>query len=114
MKFLILCTVRLLILFLRFLFCLAVLYFLSGFLISNMSFIGSVFDVSVCCIVYDDFNDFRSFLDDDFNDFRSFLIFFNNSVVNVHAHFKFDNYLNCKFYDSNFHLKPESNNNNFF
>ena len=82
-KFLILCTLRLIILFLTFLFYLAVLYLLSVFLTSNMSFIGSAFDVNVSCI-----------LNDDFNDFRSFLIFSNNSVVNVDIHVNVDNYLN--------------------
>ena len=46
-KFLILCTLRLIILSLRFLFYLAVLYLLSVFLTSNMSCIGSAFDVMV-------------------------------------------------------------------
>ena len=54
-KFLILCSLRLIILFLKFLFYLAVLYFLSVFLTSNMSCISSTFDVHVSCIVYDDF-----------------------------------------------------------
>ena len=44
-KFLILCTLRLMIVFLIFLFYLAVLHLLSVFLASNMSRIGSVFDV---------------------------------------------------------------------
>ena len=61
-KFLILCTLRLKILFLRFLFYLAVLYLLSVFLTSNMSCMGSAFDVNVSCIVNNSFNDFRSFL----------------------------------------------------
>ena len=61
-KFLILCTLRLIILFLKFLFYLAVLYLLSVFLASNMSCIGSAFDVHVSCIVNDDFNEFRLFL----------------------------------------------------
>ena len=91
-KFLILNTLRLIILFLRFLFYLIVLHLLSVLLTSNMSCIGSVFDDNVSFIVNDDFNDFRPFLNDDFNDFRSFLIFSNNSVVNVDAHFKVDNY----------------------
>ena len=78
-----------------------------------MSCIGSVFDDNVSFIVNDDFNDFRPFLNNDFNDFRSFLIFSNNSVVNVDAHFKVDNYLNRKFYGRNFQSKPESNSNNF-
>ena len=90
-KFLILCTLRLIILFLRFLFYLAVLYLLSVFLTSNMSCIGSAFDVNVSCIV-----------NDDFNNFRSFLIFSNNSVVNVDVHVNVDNYLNHKFYDQIF------------
>ena len=71
------------ILFLTFLFYLAVLYLLSVFLTSNMSCIGSAFDVNVSCI-----------LNDDFNDCRSFLIFSNNSVVNVDIHVNVDNYLN--------------------
>ena len=71
-KFSILCTLRLIILFLRFSFYFALLYLLSVFLTSNMSCIGSAFDVNVSCIV-----------NDNFNDFRSFLIFSNNSVVNV-------------------------------
>ena len=90
-KFLILCTLRLIILFLKFLFYLAVLYLLSVFLTSYMSCIGSAFDVHVSCIV-----------NDDFNDFSSFLIFSNNSVVNVDVHVNVDNYLNRKFYDHNF------------
>ena len=48
-KFLILCTLRLIILFLRFLFYLADLYLLSVFLTSNMSCIGSAYDVNVSC-----------------------------------------------------------------
>ena len=106
-------TLRLIILFLRFLFYLVVLYLLPVLLTSNMSCIGSVFDDNVSFIVNDDFNDFRPFLNDDFNDFRSFLNFSNNSVVNVDAHFKVDNYLNRKFYGHNFQSKPESNSNNF-
>ena len=101
-KFLILNTLRLIILLLRFLFYLVVLYLLSVLLTSNMSCIGSVFDDNVSFIV-----------NDDFNDFRSFLICSNNSVVNVDAHFKVDNYLNHKFYGNNFQSKPESNSNNF-
>ena len=97
---LILRTLRLIILFLRYLFHLTVLYLLSVFLTSNMSRIGSAFDVS--CIV-----------NDDFNDFRSFLIFSNNSVVNVDVHVNVDNDLNCKFYDHNFQSKLESNSDNF-
>ena len=77
-----------------------------------MSCIGSVFDDNVSFIVNDNFNDFRPFLNDDFNDFRSFLIFSKNSVVNVGAHFKVDNYLNRKFCGHNFPSKPESNSNN--
>ena len=90
------------ILFLKFLFYLAVLYLLSVFLTSNMSCIGSAFDVHVSCIV-----------NDDFNDFSSFLIFSNNLVVNADVHVNVDNYLNRKFYDNNFQSKPESNSNNF-
>ena len=101
-KFLILCTLRLIILFLRFLFYLAVLYLLSVFLTSNMSCNGSAFDVNVSCIV-----------NDDFNDFRSLLIFSNNSVVNVDVHVNVGNYLNRKFFDHHFQSKPESNSNNF-
>ena len=71
------------ILFLECLFYLAVLYFLSVFLTSNMSCIGSAFDVHVSCIG-----------NYDFNDFRSFLIFSNNSVVNVDVHVNVDNYDN--------------------
>ena len=93
-KFLILNTLRLIILFLRSLFYLVVLYLLFVLLTSNMSCIGSVFDDNVSFIVTDDFNDFRPFLNNDFNDFRSFLIFSKNSVVNVDAHFKVDNHLN--------------------
>ena len=88
--------------FLKFLFYLAVLYLLSVFWTSNMSCIGSAFDVHLSCIV-----------NDDFNDFRSFLIFSNNSVVNVDVHVNVDNYLNRKFYDLNFQSKPESNTNSF-
>ena len=87
---------------LRFLFYLAVLYLLSVFLTSNMSCIGSAFDVNVSCIV-----------NDNFNDFRSFLTFSINSVVNVDVHVNVDNYLNHKFYDHNFQSKPDSNSNNF-
>ena len=58
------------------------------FLTSNMSCIGSVFDVNVSCIV-----------NDDFNDFRSFLIFSKNLVVDVDVHVNVDNYLNPKFYN---------------
>ena len=47
---------------------------LSVFLTSNMSCIGSAFDVNVSYIA-----------NDDFKDFKSFLIFSNNSVVNVYA-----------------------------
>ena len=72
------------------------------FLTSNMSCIGSSFDVNVTCIV-----------NYDFNEFRSFLIFSNNSVVNVDVHVNVDNYLNRKCYDHNCQSKPESNNNNF-
>ena len=72
------------------------------FLTSNMSCIGSAFDVHVSCIV-----------NDDFNDFRSFLIFSNNLVVNIDAHVNVDNFLNRKIYDHNFQSKPESNSNNF-
>ena len=61
-ELLILYTLRLIILFLKFLFYLAVLYLLSVFLTSNMSCIGSAYDVHVSCIVNNDFNDFRSFL----------------------------------------------------
>ena len=74
-EFLVLRTLRLVILFLRFLFYLAVLYLLFVFLRSNMSCISSAFDVNVSCIV-----------NDDFNDLGSFLIFSNNSVVNVDVH----------------------------
>ena len=72
------------------------------FLTSNMSCIGSAFDVHVSCIV-----------NDDFNDFRSFFIFSNNSVVNVDVHLNVDNYLNRKFYDHKFQSKLESNSNSF-
>ena len=45
---------------------------------------------------------------------RSFLIFSNNSVVNVdvYVNVNVDNYLNSKFYDHDFQLKPESNSKN--
>ena len=49
------------ILFLRFLFCPAVLFLLAVFSVSNMSCIGSVFDVNFSCIVNDDFNDLGRF-----------------------------------------------------
>ena len=101
-KFLILYTLRLIILFFRFLFYLVVLYLLFVFLSSNMSCNGSVFDVNVSFIV-----------NDDFNDFRSFLIFCNYSLVNVDVHVKVNNYLNRKFYDHNFQSKPVSKSNNF-
>ena len=101
-KFVILCILRLIILLLRFLFCLAILYLLFVFLTSNISCLGSAFDVNVGCIV-----------NDDFNAFRSFLIFSNNSVVNADVHVNADNYLNRKFYNHNFQSKPESNSNDF-
>ena len=63
------------------LFSLVVLFFLSVFLASNMSCIGSAFDVNVRCIVNDDFNDFRSFL------------FFSNNPVHVDVHVNVHNYL---------------------
>ena len=72
------------------------------FLTSNMSCIGSAFDVHVSCTV-----------NDDFNDFRSFLIFPNNSVANVDVHVNVGIYLNRKFYNHNFQSKCESNSNNF-
>ena len=76
-----LCILRLIILFLGFLFYLAVLSFLFIFLTSNISCsIGSVFDVSVSCIA-----------NDDFNEFRPFLIFSNNPGVDVDVNV--DNYL---------------------
>ena len=96
-KFLVLCTLRLIILSLRFLFYLAVLYWLSVFLTSNMNFIGIAFGANVSCIV-----------SNDFSDFRSFLFFSNNSVINVDVHVNVDNYLNLKFYDHDFQSKPES------
>ena len=65
------------------------------FLTSNMNCIGSAFDVHVSCIA-----------NDDLNNFRSFIIFSNNSVVNVDVHVNVDNYLNRRFYDHNFQLKP--------
>ena len=99
-NFLILYTLRLIILF-RFLFYVTALYLLFLFLASNMSRIGSVFDVNVSCIV-----------DVDFNNFRSFLIFSNYSVQ-VDVHVNADNYLNHNFYDHKFQSKPESNSNNF-
>ena len=68
-KFLILRTLRLIILFLRYLLYLTVLYLLSMFLVSNMSHIDSVFDVNVSYIV-----------NNSLNDVRSFSIFSNNSV----------------------------------
>ena len=103
-KFLILCTLRFIILSPRFLFYLAVLYLLSVFLTSNMSCIGIVLDANASCIV-----------SDDFNNFRSFLIFSNNSAVNVYVHVNVnvDNYLNSKFYNHDFPSKPESNSKNF-
>ena len=103
-KFLILCTLRFILLSLRFLFYLAVLYLLSVFSTSNMSFIGIALDANASCIV-----------SDDFNNFRSFLIFSDNSVVNVdvHVNVNIDNYLNSKFYDHEFQSKPESNSKNF-
>ena len=70
-------------------------------LTSDISCIGSPFNVNVSCIV-----------NDDFNDFRSFLIFSNNSVVNVDIHVNVNNYLYRKFYDHNFQSKPQSNSNN--
>ena len=100
-KFLILCTLRLIILFLRFLFCLTILYLLFVFLASNMTRAGSVFDVNV-----------RYIVNDDFNEFRSFLIFSNNSI-HVDVLVNVSNCLNCKFYDHNFQSKPESKSNNF-
>ena len=58
-EFLILCTLRFIILSLSFLSCLAVIYLLSVFLTPNMSCIGIAVDANVSCIVSDDFNDFR-------------------------------------------------------
>ena len=84
-KFLILCTLRLIILSLRFLFYLAVLYLLSAFLASNMSCIGIAFDVNASCIVSDD----------------------------VDVHVNVDDYLNYKFYGHDFQSKPGSNSKNF-
>ena len=72
------------------------------FLTSNMSCVGSAFDLNVSFIV-----------NDDFNDIRSFFIFSNNSVVNADVHVNVDNYLNRKFYEHNIQSKPESNSNNF-
>ena len=93
-KFLILCYPKIDNFIFRFLFYLTVLY-LSVFLASDMSRVGSVFDVNVSCIV-----------NDDISDFRSFLIFPNNSV-HVDVHVNVNNYLNRKFYD--FQSKLESN-----
>ena len=93
--FLILCTLRLIILLLRFLFDLTILY-----LTPNMSCFGSVFDVNVSYIV-----------NDNFNYFKSFLIFSNNSVY-VDVHVNGDNYLNRKFCGHKFQSKLESNINN--
>ena len=50
-KFLILCTLRLTILSLRVLFCLAVLYLLSVFSTSNRIGIGIAFDVNASCMI---------------------------------------------------------------
>ena len=74
------------------------------FLTSNISFIGNALDANASCIA-----------SDDFNDFRSYLIFSNNSVVNfdVHVNVNVDNYLNSKFYDHDFQLKPGSNSKSF-
>ena len=71
------------------------LYLLSVFFSSNMSLLGSVFDVNVSCIVSCDFNNYRSFL------------------IFLRTHFMLMLTLNCKFYDHNFHSKPESNSDNF-
>ena len=86
-KFLIFCTLRFIILFLRFLFYVPVSYLLTVFLASNMSRFSCVFNVNVMCLA-----------SDDFNDVRSFLIFSNNSV-HVDVHVNVDNYLNCNIYD---------------
>ena len=86
-KFLIFCTLRFIILFLRFLFYVAVSYLLTVFLASNMSPFSCVFNVNVMCLA-----------SDDFNDVRSFLIFSNNSV-HVDVHVNVGNYLNCNIYD---------------
>ena len=83
------CTLRLIILFPRFLFYLTVSYLSSVFLASNMSRVGSVFDINVSYIVNDDFNDFRSFL------------IVSNNPVHGDVHVNADNYLNCKFYNHN-------------
>ena len=69
------CTLRFIILSLRFLFYPAVLYLLSVVLTSNMSCIGNALDANASCTA-----------SDDFNDIRSFLIFSNNSVVNFDVH----------------------------
>ena len=89
------CTLRLIILFLRFLFYLVVLHLLSVFLTSNMSFCGNVFDIIISSIVNNDFNYFRS------------LLIFSNNLVDVSA----GKNLNSKFYDHNFPSKAESNSN---
>ena len=96
-KFLLSCTLRLIILFLRFLFYLAVLYLLSVFLASNMSFCGNVFDIIISSIVNNDFNYFRS------------LLIFSNNLVHVNVHVNIGKKLNSKFYDHNFQSKAESN-----
>ena len=83
------CNLRLIILFPRFLFYLTVSYLSSVFLASNMSRVGSVFDINVSYIVNDDFNDFRSFL------------IVSNNPVHGDVHVNADNYLNCKFYNHN-------------
>ena len=52
---------------------------------------------------------------DDFNNFRSFLIFSSNLVANVDVHVNVNvgNYLNRTFYDHDFQSKPESNSKKF-
>ena len=72
-KFLIMCTLGLIILFLRFLFYLVSLSYLASCLYlififvicdfgSNLSYTGIAFDVNASCMVSDEFKDFTSFL----------------------------------------------------
>ena len=99
-KFIILCLLSLVILFVRFLFYLAVLYLFSVFLVSNMNRFGSVFDVNVSYIVKEDFNDIRSFLISSYNS------------VHVYVYVNGENYLNHKHVYS-FQSKTECDSNNF-
>ena len=77
------------------------MYLLSELFASNISCPGTDFNVNVSCIVNEDFNDFRSFLN------------FSSNSVHVDVHINVDNYLNRKFYNHNFQSKSDSKSINF-